>query len=114
MWFEVTRHRREALNHPDILFRKVILDKPPDGLLLAMSKAFSLDSGEIQTLSLALQHRDSLLFTDDAAARFVTEQMGFKVHGTIGIIVRAIRRGYLSARDVATYSLSYQNKVPCT
>jgi len=111
VWFEVTRHRREALNHPDILFRKVILDKPPDGLLLAMSKAFSLDSGEIQTLSLALQHRDSLLFTDDAAARFVTEQMGFKVHGTI---VRAIRRGYLSARDVATYSLSYQNKVPCT
>lgn len=32
-------------------------------------------------------------FTDDAAARFVAEQMNYKVHGTIGILIRSIRRG---------------------
>jgi predicted nucleic acid-binding protein len=39
-----------------------------------------------------------LFLCDDAAARFAAESLGFEVHGTIGVLVRSIRRG-LRARD---------------
>ena len=35
-----------------------------------------------------------------AAARLVADRMGFRVHGTIGLIVRAIRRNQLSPEKV--------------
>ena len=38
--------------------------------------------------------------TDDAAARLVAEQMKFKVHGTIGILLRSIRRGQKKPEEV--------------
>jgi len=41
-----------------------------------------------------------MFLTDDASARLVAEQIGFKVHGTIGIIVRAIRRGFMQPEQV--------------
>jgi predicted nucleic acid-binding protein len=33
-----------------------------------------------------------ILLTDDAAARLVAEKMKFRVHGTIGVLIRSIRR----------------------
>jgi len=33
-----------------------------------------------------------IFLTDDAAARLVAEQMKFKVHGTIGVLIRSIRQ----------------------
>lgn len=41
-----------------------------------------------------------MFLTDDAAARLVAIQMGFNVHGTIGILVRSIRRGQMSPKEV--------------
>jgi predicted nucleic acid-binding protein len=42
----------------------------------------------------------AMFLTDDAAARLVAEQMAFNVHGTIGILVRSIRRGQMSPKEV--------------
>ena len=42
----------------------------------------------------------ALFLTDDASARLVADRMGFKVHGTIGILVRAIRRGQMKPDQV--------------
>jgi predicted nucleic acid-binding protein len=50
----------------------------------------------------------ALFLTDDASARMVAEQMGFRVHGTIGILVRAIRRSQMEAREV----LSLLKQIP--
>jgi len=43
---------------------------------------------------------EAMFFTDDASARLVAEQIGFKVHGTIGILVRSIRRGQMKPEQV--------------
>ncbi|MBU1205790.1 MAG: hypothetical protein KKH04_02495 [Proteobacteria bacterium] len=46
------------------------------------------------------QNPQAIFLTDDASARMVAEQLGFKVHGTIGILVRSIRRGQRKAEEV--------------
>jgi predicted nucleic acid-binding protein len=42
----------------------------------------------------------AIFLTDDASARMVAEQMGFRVHGTIGVLVRSIRRGQMEPGEV--------------
>lgn len=42
----------------------------------------------------------AIFLTDDASARLVAAQMGFKVHGTIGILVRSIRRRQMEPGEV--------------
>ncbi|MBI3392753.1 MAG: hypothetical protein HY039_06145 [Nitrospirae bacterium] len=51
-------------------------------------------------MQLACQHPEGLLTTDDAAARLAAEQLGLRVHGTIGILVRSIRRKRRSPQEV--------------
>ena len=46
------------------------------------------------------QNPQALFLTDDAAARLVAIQMGFNVHGTIGIPLRSIRRGQMTPKEV--------------
>ena len=54
----------------------------------------------MEALSLMERNPQALFLTDDASARMVAEQMGFKVHGTIGIIIRSIRRGQMEVEKV--------------
>ena len=65
-----------------------------------MCTIFSLDAGEIEALALVEQRPEAMFLTDDAAARLVAKQMGFNVHGTIGILVRSIRRGQMKPKEV--------------
>jgi len=46
------------------------------------------------------QRPQAMFLTDDAAARLVAIQMGFNVHGTIGILIRSIRQGWKSPNEV--------------
>ena len=46
------------------------------------------------------QRPQAMFLTDDAAARLVAIQMRFNVHGTIGILVRSIRQGQKSPKEV--------------
>ena len=39
-----------------------------------------------------MKHSGALLVTDDTAARLAASSLGIVVHGTIGIVVRSIRR----------------------
>ncbi|MBI5683264.1 MAG: hypothetical protein HZC45_08935 [Deltaproteobacteria bacterium] len=39
-------------------------------------------------------------FPDDAAARLAGEELGYRVHGTIGIILRTIRKKRRTAKEV--------------
>ena len=52
----------------------------------------SLHTGEGGALRVALEHRPGLLLTDDTAARLAAGNLGIVTHGTIGVLVRAIRR----------------------
>jgi predicted nucleic acid-binding protein len=58
----------------------------------ALAQVFSLHTGEWEALRVALEHRPGLLLTDDTAARLAAGNLRIGTHGTIGILVRAIRR----------------------
>jgi predicted nucleic acid-binding protein len=56
-----------------------------------MCRLFALGSEEVSVLSILDNNHDYIFLTDDAAARLVAEKHGLRVHGTIGILIRAIR-----------------------
>lgn len=92
VWQEVSQHRPGALTHPAIELRRVSprVPAPPD--LEALAQVLSLHTGEWEALRVALERRPNLLLTDDTAARLAAGNLGIATHGTIGILVRAIRR----------------------
>jgi predicted nucleic acid-binding protein len=44
----------------------------------------------------------AFFLTDDCAARLAAQQVGYQVRGTIGILLRSIRRGQRTASEVVT------------
>jgi len=73
---------------------------PNNSTLITLCSIFSLDAGETEALALMEKNPQAIFLTDDASARMVAEQMGFKVHGTIGILVRSIRRSQMEPGEV--------------
>ena len=59
-----------------------------------------LDLGEQAALSLMQQYPQAIFLTDDAAARLAANALGLRVHGTIGILLRAIRRQQRTRSEV--------------
>jgi predicted nucleic acid-binding protein len=47
-----------------------------------------------------VSYPDAILLTDDAAARLAAEALGYQVHGSIGILLRAIRRHQRTRHEV--------------
>ena len=43
---------------------------------------------------------DAIFLTDDAGARLAASNLGYRVHGTIGILLRSIRRKQKSTEEV--------------
>jgi predicted nucleic acid-binding protein len=97
---EIKRHRTGALEKPEIPFIMQRAGSHFDAELLTISRTLMLDAGETEALALMRENPNALFLTDDASARLVAEQMGFKVHGTIGILVRSIRRGHRKPAEV--------------
>lgn len=59
---------------------------------------------EIDCLRLLLDFKrliipDSILFTDDASARLVAKTLGIRAYGTIGVLLRAIRRSQITPHE---------------
>ncbi len=92
VWREVEYHRFSALERSGIKLQRVPVIIPKDASFGALAQALSLDLGEQAVLSFAVLHSDAILLTDDAAARLAAETLGYRVHGSIGILLRAIRR----------------------
>ena len=92
VWVEVLKHRPGALAHDAVTLRRVRPTAPEPPALEALALVLSLHTGEWEALRVALEHRPGLLLTDDTAARLAAGNLGIVTHGTIGILVRAIRR----------------------
>jgi predicted nucleic acid-binding protein len=54
-----------------------------------------IDKGESSAISLALELPDSTLILDDYKARKIAQQLGLKITGTIGVIVKAKLNGII-------------------
>jgi predicted nucleic acid-binding protein len=100
VWDEVTRHRPGALQRGELKITRVSVPFAAHVGLSTLAKALALDAGETSALALMQQYPTAIFLTDDAAARLVAEQLGMQVHGTVGIIVRAVRRGQRTPREV--------------
>ena len=93
VWNEINHHRPLALPQSSLSLIRCPQKYPTGEQLCTMCRTFSLDSGEIGALAIMENNPAAVFFTDDTAARLVAEQMRFKVHGTIGILIRSIRQG---------------------
>jgi len=100
VWKEVQHHRPTALQRPAISCERRVISEPIAPTLLALSRALALDAGELEALAIMANVPEALFLTDDAAARLAAEQLGYRVHGSIGILLRAIRRDQLTPTEV--------------
>src|SRR6476661_4071840 len=100
VWREVQRHRPTALRRRSVKWQRMLSLPAPTPQLMELAQTLLLDAGEIDALRL-IQGNDAAIFlADDAAARLVAERLSYEVHGTIGIIVRALRRQQRTKRQV--------------
>jgi predicted nucleic acid-binding protein len=98
VWVEVRRHRPHV-EHGSIKGLQIVsVIWPFSQQLAVLADTLDLASGETSALAIAERYGLRMLLTDDAAARLAGESLGLRVHGTIGIVVRSIRRG-LRSRD---------------
>jgi predicted nucleic acid-binding protein len=100
VWVEAERHRPHIFDRLAPSFVRVIPQHPPRLGLTALSRLMPLHAGETQALQIAAEHGADLLLTDDTAARLAARELQLPVHGTLGILLRAIRRGQRSAQEV--------------
>ena len=94
--------------------QKGLINKYPaiekTGQIHVLGNAFNLDPGEKEAISLCIQHANSILLTDDTAARLAAKSLNIRSYGTIGILLRAIRRNQLKPIEV----ISYLEQIPLT
>jgi len=103
VWKEVRHHRPSAFQKNAISFKKTNVGTEKTEQVYILSNAFNLDAGEKDALSLCIQHPGSILLTDDTAARLAAKSLNIRSHGTIGILLRAIRRNQLKPIEVIRY-----------
>jgi predicted nucleic acid-binding protein len=97
---EVLKYRPESLSMSKVEWvlvpHKASIEEP----LKIICRMFSLDVGETEALAILTEEPNCIFLTDDAAARIVAEKLGFKVHGTIGVLIRAVRRNLMKPQEV--------------
>ena len=98
---EIERHRPAALHRPGLSWPHIAPLRPVSPELLALSRILPLHDGEVEALRVAADHPGALLLTDDTAARMAASSLRIPVHGTIGILLRSIRRKQRSRQAVA-------------
>lgn len=99
VWDEVARHRPDALASPTLHLERRSCASPR-GEIDALAALFTLHRGETEALSLASEIGGALLLTDDTAARLAARALGIAVHGSLGVLVRAIRRRQKTKAEV--------------
>lgn len=92
VWQEIAYVRPGALLALPANTRQVQAPVNRSAVLQSLVQALTLDQGEQAALATMASYPTAILLTDDAAARLAAQTLGCRVHGTIGILLRAIRR----------------------
>ena len=105
---EALKHR-PALPLAELLNLEIISEPPPlSAALLKLADELALHAGERAALAVLNARGGQFLLSDDAAARTVARAVGFQTHGTIGLVLRACRRGKISKAEM----LQLLNELP--
>ncbi len=99
VWLEVQRHRPLALQQTGV---KLIRQTPPpfSARINAITALYTLHHGEREALALCLTHAIKLLLTDDTAARLAAKNLNITAHGTLGLLIRAVRQNLRTPSEV--------------
>lgn len=100
VWQEVERLRPKALNQPSFVAQRIAVDLSEEAAFQALVQTLALNLGEQAALSLMRAYPEAIFLTDDASARLAAVTLGYRVHGSIGILLRAIRRQQLTRDEV--------------
>ena len=100
VWLEVEHHRPSALKQELVAFVRLKPKEEASPELISMYRLLSLHAGEVQALQIAQEMDADLLLTDDTAARLAARNLRVAVHGTLGILLRAIRRGQRTPKEI--------------
>jgi predicted nucleic acid-binding protein len=72
-----------------------LVTKEPANPAVSMALQSQLGKGEAAAIALAIEMSDVVIILDDKKARRVARQMGLKVVGTLGTLLRAKRLGII-------------------
>ena len=100
VWQEVQHHRPTALTHSGVPLQRLAISIDPSSALQSLIHELTLDLGEQAALSVMAKYPQAILLTDDAAARLAAQRLNYRAYGTLGILLRAIRRKQKSAAEV--------------
>jgi len=95
---ELERHRPIVFDSKEV--RLVRCSATASEKVDVLAALYTLHAGEREALSLCLEFSGALLLTDDTAARLAAKTLAVETHGTLGLLVRAIRRNQLSREQV--------------
>lgn len=107
---ELERHCPQIFKGDKVVFDIVAEQASFDYEILTLCRMFALHAGEIEALCIMKQYPDAIFLTDDSAARLVGKQLGYKVHGTLGVLIRTIRRKLMSPQKVVDILRSIPQK----
>jgi len=97
---EVCRYRSAAFTREDVIWEDVEDPPKPTPQLEAMARLLPLHRGEVEALCVVLANPGAMLLTDDTAARLAATSLQIPAHGTLGVLVRAIRRRQRTRSEV--------------
>lgn len=100
VWREVELHRPTALDQKTIRLEILKPREKPSAELISLHRLLALHAGEVQALQLAQELAADFLLTDDSAARLAAKTLHVSAHGTIGILLRAIRRRQRTPEEI--------------
>lgn len=100
VWQEVQHHRPTALGHNKLKLQQVVIAVDTSAIFQSLVHRLTLDLGEQAALSLMANYPDAILLTNDAAARLAAQTLKYRAYGTLGILLRAIRRNQKTAVEV--------------
>ena len=101
VWQEIVHHRPELTlaQIPQAAILDPATALPPR--LASAPDTAQLHPGEIAALALLLELENGLFLSDDDAARQMAESLGFEVTGTLGILLRGVRREQITREQAA-------------
>lgn len=91
VWVEVLRHRPSALENAIVRLERTVAPAC-DSALEAHCQLYTLHAGEREAITVCRALSNSTLLTDDTAARLAAQSLRIPAHGTLGILLRALRR----------------------
>lgn len=99
VWEEAARHQPDVFSITGFNITRVTAPEP-SAELRTIAQALTLDRGELEALALLATMPQAMFLCDDAAARLAAEEHEYRVHGTLGLLIRSARRGHRSSQEI--------------